>query len=294
VLIIAIVVAVMIVTGVATWLFATRFPGLRMAPTIEPSTIRTEVERHPRLAAIARSRLDATSTTGLALTAAVAVVIVGVVGAGVLLFMVRRNFGFARFDLSAARFGAHHATAISTSFLRTLAQLGGAVVLLPLTALVAIVAGRRKPLAVVGFLVLVVVGQFGIANTIKALVDRARPDIDQLTHFSGTSFPSGHAVAAAATFAAFALVLGRGRSARTKAVLAGVAVGLAAGIACTRVFLGVHWLTDVLAGLVVGWGWFALCSIAFGGRLLSFGAPAAQAEHAAPPVDDERELHAAR
>ena len=293
-LILAIIAAVMLVTGASTWLIATRFPALRMGPTIEPATIKTEVRRHPRLGAMAQSRLDPTSTTGLALTAAVALVVLGVVGAGVLLFMVRRNVGFARFDLSAARFGAHHATSISTSAMRTLAQLGGAVLLLPLTAIVAVVAGRRRPLAVVSFLVLVVVGQFAIANTIKAIVDRARPDIDQLTHFSGTSFPSGHAVAAAASFAAFALVLGRGRSARTKALLAGVAVALATGIACTRVFLGVHWLTDVLAGLVVGWAWFALCSIAFGGRLLSFGAPAVQAERAADAIDQRRPLDAAR
>jgi hypothetical protein len=46
------------------------------------------------------------------------------------------------------------------------------------------------------------------------------------------------------------------------------------------VLLGVHWLTDVMAGLCLGWGWFALVSIAFGGRMLRFGAPVADAEAA--------------
>jgi undecaprenyl-diphosphatase len=38
------------------------------------------------------------------------------------------------------------------------------------------------------------------------------------------------------------------------------------------VLLTVHWLSDVIAGLALGWAWFAACAIAFGGRLLRFGA----------------------
>jgi membrane-associated phospholipid phosphatase len=41
----------------------------------------------------------------------------------------------------------------------------------------------------------------------------------------------------------------------------------------SRVLLDVHWLSDVIAGLSLGWAWFAFCVIAFGGRLLRFAAP---------------------
>jgi undecaprenyl-diphosphatase len=49
-------------------------------------------------------------------------------------------------------------------------------------------------------------------------------------------------------------------------------------VAATRVLLGVHWLTDVVAGLVLGWTWFAMVSVAFGGRLLRLGEPLEAAE----------------
>ena len=160
-------------------------------------------------------------------------------------------------------------------------MLGGAVFLGPFAGLLCLAVVRRERLlAVIGFLLLTVGGQFAVVDLIKWIVDRSRPDIDRLTNFSGPSFPSGHAAASAASFAAFALLLGMGRAPRFRATLAAIAVALAVGIAASRVFLGVHWFTDVLAGLAFGWAWFALCSIAFGGRLLHFGAPAEQAEQA--------------
>ena len=58
-------------------------------------------------------------------------------------------------------------------------------------------------------------------------------------------------------------------------------MGAAVGIATTRVLLDVHWLSDVVAGLALGWAGFAVCVIAFGGRLLRFGA-AAEAAGTAP------------
>jgi undecaprenyl-diphosphatase len=147
------------------------------------------------------------------------------------------------------------------------------------------------------YLALVLVGQNVVANTVKDLVDRARPAIDPLAGFSGPSFPSGHSTAAAATYAACALVIGRRRTPRVHSILAGTAVAIATAVAASRVLLGVHWFTDVLAGLALGWAWFALCSIAFGGRLLRFGAPVEVAERAesigALPGDRRRRERAA-
>jgi membrane-associated phospholipid phosphatase len=46
------------------------------------------------------------------------------------------------------------------------------------------------------------------------------------------------------------------------------AVAVTAAVAASRVLLDLHWLSDVVGGLALGWAWFALCAVAFGGRLL--------------------------
>jgi membrane-associated phospholipid phosphatase len=279
-LIISITLLTVLIPGVAVGFFAYRWPqAAPTAPKISVQKVEHEARRHPRLVAFTRSRLDPGSATGLLLSAALVVFVVGTALMAIVLVMIHTNTGFARLDRSVSLFGAHHATALSTRFLRFYTQLGGALVIVPLGVIVAIAeAIRQRSVAIVAFLTLVVGGQFLVANVIKAIVDRARPNFDQLTGFSGPSFPSGHAVATAACLAAFALVIGRRRSIKVRAILAGLAVGLATGIACCRVMLGVHWLTDVLGGLALGWAWFALCSIAFGGYQLRFGAPAKTAE----------------
>ena len=155
----------------------------------------------------------------------------------------------------------------------------GSIIAALTVAIVQTVRTRRRE--IFAFLAVVFIGVTLLTNVTKLIVDRARPDIRRLTGFSGSSFPSGHAATAAATLAALALVIGLGCSPRTKAILTGAATGIAAAVASSRVLLGVHWLTDVMAGLALGWAWFCICSVAFGGRLLRFGAPVAVAERVA-------------
>jgi undecaprenyl-diphosphatase len=254
-------------------------------------SVDAHARRHHRLVRAVSSRFDAEVATGSALGLIAIVLVIGGGAFGIVLAMVRAHRGFADFDTSVARFGATHATATSTHVLRLITQVGGAVVLVPLAVVVGVFEARRsRAWATVWFLAIVVGGQYAVADTIKALVDRARPDLLRLTGFSGPSFPSGHATASAAGFAAFALLMGRGRSRRTRSLLLAVAVGATVLICATRVMLGVHWVTDVIAGVVLGWTWFALTSVAFGGRRLRFGAPAVVAEQA---VEGERHRPAA-
>ncbi|MDQ1520957.1 MAG: hypothetical protein QOI55_2030 [Actinomycetota bacterium] len=281
--VIAVVVGAGVVAGILAGALAWFLPNFDPAAPSDPArAIRREVVEHPRAAAFLRSRVDPSTATGLALTVALGVVLAGAVAVGALLVMAQHDALLARYDLSAARWGAAHDTPTSTRFLRNVSLLGGT----PVMIAVAVIGGlaesvRSRSRAVFGFVATVVLGQVVLVNLTKLIVDRSRPDIERLTGFSGSSFPSGHAATAAATFAVIAFLVGRGRSRETKALVAAGAAAIAVAVATTRVLLGVHWLTDVLAGLALGWGWFALTSIAFGGRMLSFGHPVEVAEQAA-------------
>jgi membrane-associated phospholipid phosphatase len=273
--------------GIVAGLLAWRLPNFDpAAPRVAPPSIRREVRAHAGLAAFFRSRVDPATATGLGLTIALALVVGGAIAIGALLVMEQHNAGLAHYDLSAARWGATHATAGSTRFLKNVSLLGGTPVMIAVAVIAAVAEYvRTRTAAIFGFLTVVVLGQVVVTNLTKIIVDRPRPDIHRLTGFSGASFPSGHAATAAATFAAVAFLAGRRRSQNTKALLAAGAAAIAVGVATTRVLLGVHWLTDVLAGLALGWAWFAIASIAFGGRVLAFGRPAEVAEQAAQTVD---------
>jgi membrane-associated phospholipid phosphatase len=285
--VVAVVVGFAFVSALIGGFVAWRLPDFDpAAPKLSRREIEREVRLHPRLATLVRSRVDPSTATGLALTVAFVLVFGGALVTGALLVMVQHNAGLARWDLSAARWGGSHASKGSTDFLRYVSLLGGTpgmIVAALVTAIAIYIRTRRT--VVVWFLVVVVGGQSIVSNLTKLIVDRSRPDIDRLTGFSGSSFPSGHATAAAATFAAIALLWGIGQPRRTKVLLAGAAVAVGTAVAASRVLLGVHWLTDVLAGLALGWAWFAISSIAFGGRLLSFGRPARIAQHAADAID---------
>jgi undecaprenyl-diphosphatase len=279
-LILAVTVAVAAAAGLLVHRLARRWPTSTEAPRIDEAHLRRELAQHSTFRRVVDARLDPRRATGLALTVATAAVVFGASAIGVLFAMFRGNAGFARWDNALARFGSENATDVSTEALEVITWLGGTpgVLLVSAVTLAVVALTSRRVAASAAFLVMVVAGQFALSNLIKEVVERARPALDPLSGFSGASFPSGHTTAAAATYMGVALLLGRGRPMTVKAWLAGAAAAVAAAVAATRVLLGVHWFTDVLAGMALGWTWFACCSIAFGGRLLRFGAPVAQAE----------------
>ena len=200
-------------------------------------------------------------------------IVVGGVVLGTLTYLVRADPDLLRLDNSVANWGHGHATPGSTDVLDAVTNLGEPMVVAVLAAVLALVETMRtRSRWVVPFLLVVVAGNGILTTTIKHLADRVRPALNPIAETLGPSFPSGHSSWSAAFFAAAALLLGRGRGRGARAAIAGVAAGLALTVAGSRVLLGVHWLSDVIAGLALGSAWFAICAVAFGGRLLRFGA----------------------
>ena len=227
--------------------------------------------------------------TGLALTAASALLIAGGLVVAVLAYLVRGNSQLRSVDSSAAQWGSDHATHLSTRLLTWVTDFGD----LPLFAIVGIVALvyelRRSPNRwIVPFVLVVVIGDKLITNVIKSSPIGHAPRSTRSRRRSGPSFPSGHSSTAASFYAALALVLARRRSPATRALLAGAAGGIAVAVATSRVLLDVHWVSDVVAGLMLGWAWFALCAIAFGGRHMRFAEPVERAAAAGAAVASAR------
>lgn len=280
------VVAVSVVLAGAA-VAVTASPGIHadpVDPAAEQRRVESALRRRPGLRSVLRRRLDRWSAGVLALVASSLVLLAVAVLVGLLLDMIDENAGLAEFDASIAQWGADHATSTSTRVLELITHLGARpVVLAALFAAAWYDYRRRHNPEVFAFVAVVGLGEMLLGNGLKLLVARERPDILRLVDAGGFSFPSGHTSAAAAAWVAVALVLGRNRPRRVRALLSGAAVFVAAAVATSRALLGVHWFTDVLAGLALGWGWYVVVAIVFGGRRQRLGAPAQAAEPAMPP-----------
>jgi membrane-associated phospholipid phosphatase len=224
------------------------------------------LRRHyPRQLGWLGARFRTGAPTGLALTAAVATLAVCAWALGSLTFSVAHHTGIARNDPRVLSFMVSHRTPWLTAVARTLTWLGSGFLLWP----VVIVAGlglwrwRHRWLPAI-LPALALAGAATWSNLIKAPVGRSRPPAAfWLSHVDGASFPSQHATQALATWGMLALMVAAGRRTRTRAVLVAGAALIAIVVGLTRLYLGVHWLTDVLGGWALAGVWDSLLIISY-------------------------------
>ncbi len=177
------------------------------------------------------------------------------------------TFAFDKHILRALRTAADVSVPIGPTWLKTamidFTALGGVAVLTLITALAVgyLVASRK--VATAGFVALSVAGGAILSAGIKAVLARPRPElVPHLVDVTSASFPSGHAMNSSIVYLTLAVLLARAeRKREIQVYLIAIAIALALLIGFTRVYLGVHWPTDVLAGWSVGAIWAALCSL---------------------------------
>jgi membrane-associated phospholipid phosphatase len=244
-----------------------------------------EIRQHSHLRRLVVRRLDPSVTTGLVTTLALALTLIGGLVLGILALLVRRVAAIQHVDNSVAAWGYDHRGAASTSGLKAITDLGNIRIVIGFAFVVVLVdAIRHRNRWSFLFLLSVLAGMEAAMLGVKDLVGRLRPTLNPAAATLGPSFPSGHSATAAAFYAAAALIIGRSLRRPVRQFVIAAAVAIAVAVAASRVLLDLHWLSDVIGGLSLGWAWFALCAVIFGGRLLmpTAAADLASAQAAAP------------
>ena len=193
------------------------------------------------------------TTTPLPLLALLLLAFGLLVGVGVLtgelLGLVERPDGSTAVDSSITSWVVAHRTDGLTTLARALSTIGSQAVLIPVTAIVTVWLVARRQFVPAGLLVACWGGGLALYSLVKLFVHRQRPPTEiWLTNVGKTtSFPSGHATQSLSTYFALAVVSAAWLPKLSWSSRA-LALVLVAGVGWSRVYLGVHWATDVAAG----------------------------------------------
>jgi undecaprenyl-diphosphatase len=195
---------------------------------------------------------------------AVGLLVVSLVGLGAHLadeLIEGEHFSLDTAILLALRVPGHPQTPIGPHWLLQSAiditALGGATLmwLFGVAGLVWLLRIRKG--AEAAWIAVSLIGASLIDNGLKAWIARPRPAlVPHLAQVTDASFPSGHAMVSAALYLTLALMLAESAQRWTARVaIVGFGALLAVMIGCSRVYLGVHWPSDVLAGWSFGTAW---------------------------------------
>jgi undecaprenyl-diphosphatase len=147
---------------------------------------------------------------------------------------------------------------------RDVTGLGSFTVLgfiLVVTVLYFVMSSRVRTAAFVG---LSVIGGTILSTGLKYVFDRPRPDMAEAARVFTASFPSGHATMSAVVFLTLGLLLAEATDRRRlKAFFVGLGIFMTVAIGLSRVYLGVHYPTDVIAGWALGAAWALVCWVGY-------------------------------
>lgn len=154
-----------------------------------------------------------------------------------------------------------HASYLLDSFFTLSTELGGTVVLATITSLLFLVFLLRKQYVKATFIAATVGGSALLNLILKGVFERTRPDLwERIVDVSNYSYPSGHALSSS-VFALVVIALLWNTRWRTAAlVLSPLYIGM---IGISRLYLGVHYPSDVVGGWLLGVAWVSLIAVVF-------------------------------
>ena len=183
------------------------------------------------------------------------VVLGATIASGEWLATAERPDGSTAFDRSVTSWMVDHRASGATFVARVFSAVGSQKALVPIVAIMALVLVRRRGWRSLGLLGVAWGGAILLYSLAKHAVGRPRPPADLwLVHVAGKAFPSGHAVQSLSTFVALAVIAATFVRPSHRLLWTAAAILLATGVGLSRIYLGVHWATDVIAG----WGAAAL------------------------------------
>lgn len=180
-------------------------------------------------------------------------------------------------DEALLRWSVHHRPSTAVAVARAVTYTGTGLVPYALTVLAGLLLGRsllQRALAVAACLACLALGQ-ALRYGVMSLIARPRPSAaDWATQASGWSFPSGHTTTAAMASGILALAV-LVRAPHGRAGFLAAVLGWGALVGLSRVYLGVHWFSDVLGGWLLALCWLSLwvCAAARLSRSTDAGAP---------------------
>jgi undecaprenyl-diphosphatase len=274
------------------------------APSTEVSDDRRNVTRRGHLAFVwnlifgALRKLGSHGRTfytavGIFLVVGVLVAIAGTIGFAALAEVVREGYT-QQFDTAVLRWlGAHH-TPTLTTIMTEVTPLGTGVVVLTVVGITTAFLWHTEHKHSARMLLAATAGNILLNNGLKLLFDRERPAVFEWgTHAASSSFPSGHAMSATVVYGTVAYLLARlQKHTWARAITLLVAVLMIALICLTRLYLGVHYPSDVLGGIVVGLAWsgFCMATLEASLALARRRAPASVVQEAPAPKEKEQGL----
>lgn len=148
-------------------------------------------------------------------------------------------------------------TAHVTPFFTMLTIIGTPIGLGIIVAIVVVFLGTGKRYRWIAYLLVTTIVGGGINRLLKAFFARERPELaEMLRETTGYSFPSGHAMGSTMVFGALAyLAIRHFRTRNLRSFWVALSLSMIIAISFSRIYLGVHWMSDILAGIAAGTTW---------------------------------------